>query len=105
MAVACRRSEEAVARGVFGVKAGNEIGADLVIGWPNHRSDHSAYWAARGAEPLHGIDRGLDDARERAAPAGMGGADDAGTWLGEEDRPAIGGAYADRQRPHAGDDG
>src|SRR5580700_2369807 len=35
----------------------------------------------------------------------MGGADDAGLWLGEEDWPAIRGAYADRQRPHARDDG
>src|SRR5580692_6700719 len=89
MAVACRRCEEAVARGVFGVKAGNKIGADLVIGLPDHRSDRSADLAAHGAEPFHGIDRGFDHARERAAPTGMGGADDASPWLGEEDRPAI----------------
>src|SRR5580700_568918 len=31
MAVACSRREEAVAGGVLGVKAGNKIGADLVI--------------------------------------------------------------------------
>src|SRR3984957_1908932 len=105
MAVARRRREEAVARGGFGVKAGNEIAADLVIGLPDPRSDRSGVWAALGAEPFHGIDRGLDDARERAAPAGMGGADDVGSWLGEEDRPAIRGAHPDRQRPHAGDDG
>src|SRR5580700_1904458 len=105
MAVAPSRREEAVAGGVFCVKAGNQIGADFVIGLPDHRSDDGADLAARGAEPLHGIDRGLDDAGERAAPAGMGGTDDAGVWLGEEDRPAIGGADADGERPHARDDG
>src|SRR5580704_17570473 len=105
MAVAGRRREEAVAGGVFCVKAGHEIGADLVMGLPDHRPDRSADLATLGAKPLHGFDRGLDDARKRAAPAGMGGADDAGAWVGEQDRPAIRGAYADRQRPHAGDDG
>src|SRR5580704_9363909 len=35
----------------------------------------------------------------------MGGADDAGLWVGEQDRPAIRGADADRQCPHARDDG
>src|SRR5580700_5241568 len=105
MTVAGGRREEAVAGGVLGVKAGNEIGADLVIGLPDHRSDRSADLAALGAQPLHGIDRGLDDPRKRAAPAGMGGADDAGPRLGEEDRSAIRGADADGERPHARDDG
>src|SRR5580700_11307636 len=105
MAVACGRREEAMAGGVFGVKAGNKIGADLVIGLPDHRPDHSADLAALGAEPLHGIDRGLDDARKRAAPAGMGGADDAGVWFGEENRPAIRGADPDGECPDARDDG
>src|ERR1700722_7879002 len=59
MAIAGSRREEAVAGGVFGVKAGNEIGADLVIGLPDHRSDRGADRAALGAEPFHGIDRGL----------------------------------------------
>src|ERR1700685_300343 len=62
MAVACSRREEAVAGGVFGVKAGDEIGADFVIDLPDHRSDYGADLAALGAEPLHGGDRGLDDA-------------------------------------------
>ena len=80
MAVARSRCEEAVAGGIFCVEAGNKVGADLVIGLPDHRSDRGDDAAALGAEPLHGVDRGLDDARERAAPAGMGGADDAGVW-------------------------
>src|SRR5580704_7175135 len=105
MAVACGRREEAVAGGVFCVKAGNKIGADLVIGLPDHRSDHGADLAALGAEPLHGFNRGLDDAGERAAPAGTGGADNAGVWVGKKDRPAIGGADADGECPQARDDG
>src|SRR5580704_12911855 len=35
----------------------------------------------------------------------MGGADDAGVWVGEQDRPAIRGADADGECPHARDDG
>src|ERR1700688_4978593 len=101
MAVARGRREEAVAGGIFYIKAGNKVGADLVIGLP----DHGADVAALGAEPLHGFNRGLDDAGERAAPAGMGGADDSGVWVGKKDRPTIGGADADGERPHARDDG
>ena len=41
----------------------------------------------------------FEDAGERAAPAGMGGADDARLGVGEEDRPAIGGADADARCP------
>src|SRR5580704_17315570 len=105
MAVARAWREEAVAGGVFCVEAGNKVGADLVIGLPDHRSDHGADLAALGAEPLHGFNRGLDDAGERAAPAGMGGADDSGVWIGKKDRSAIRGADADGECPHAGDDG
>src|SRR4029077_11332013 len=97
--------EKAVAGGVFGGKAGGEVGADLVIGLPDHRPDHGADLAARGAEPLHGLDGGLDDARECAAPAGMGGADDVGAWVGEQHRAAIRSAHPDGERPHARDDG
>src|SRR5580700_8754444 len=55
MAVAGRRREEAVAGGVFCVKAGHEIGADLVMGLPDHRPDRSADLATLGAKPLHGF--------------------------------------------------
>src|SRR6202030_2029089 len=83
VAVARGRREETVAGGVFGVKAGKKIWADLVIGLAGHRSDQGGVLAASGAEPLHGVDRGLDDPGERTAPAGMGGADGAGLWFGE----------------------
>src|ERR1700730_12744406 len=52
MAVACGRREEAVAGRVLCVKAGNKVGADLVIGLPDHRSDHGTDEVALGAEPL-----------------------------------------------------
>src|SRR6202140_1709123 len=52
VAVAGSRREEAVAGAVFGVKAGNEIWADLVIGLPDHRSDDGADLAALRAPPL-----------------------------------------------------
>src|SRR3984957_11864985 len=51
MAVAGSRREEAVAGRVFCVKAGHEIGADLVIGLPDHRPDRSAGLAALGGGP------------------------------------------------------
>src|SRR5580704_5500809 len=105
MAVARSRHEETVAGGIFCVETGNKVGADLVIGLPDRRSDRGADVAALGAEPFHGFNRGLDDAGERAAPAGMGGADDAGVWVGKKDRPAIGGADADGECPQARDDG
>ena len=62
-------------------------------------------WPRVGAKPFHGLDRGLDHAGQRAAPAGMCGADHAGLRIGEQDRPAIGRGDADGERAHAGDDG
>ena len=61
--------------------------------------------ALGGAEPLHRRDRRLDHAGERAAPAGMRGADHAGARIGQQHRPAIRSGDADGERPHAGDDG
>ena len=42
---------------------------------------------------------------ERAAPAGMGGADHAGLLVGEQHRPAIGGRHADGEAGRPGHDG
>src|SRR5580658_8999747 len=50
MAVARCRREETVAGGVFRVEAGKKIGANLIIGLPDHRSDHGADLAALGAK-------------------------------------------------------
>jgi len=47
-----------------------------------------------GAQHDHGGDGGLGDARERAAPARMGGADDAVESVGEQDGRTIGGQDA-----------
>ena len=52
-----------------------------------------------GAERDHAGDRRLDDAAERAAPAGMRGADHPGDRIDKQDRGAIGRQDAER---HAG---
>ena len=58
--------------------------------------------ARLGAERVHAGDRRLDDAAERAAPAGMRGADHPGDRIVKQDRGAIGREHAER---HAGDAG
>ena len=105
MAVAGGGREKAARGAVLGGETLDQIGADLVIGLPDHRPDGGADVAARGAEPFHGGDGRLDDARQRAAPAGMRGADHMGFRIGEQDRAAIGRGHADGKRAHAGDDG
>ena len=64
----------------------HEMGADLVVLARDRRADggDDAGWI--GAELHHGGDRIADDAVDRAAPAGMGRADDAGLRVGEQDR-------------------
>ena len=94
MAGARRRAEEAIAAGILRGKARDQIGADFVIVLPDHRSERGVDLAAFGAKPFHGLDRRLGDAGERAAPAGMRGADHAGDRIGEKDRAAIGGRHA-----------
>src|SRR4029079_12995680 len=96
--------EEAIARRILGVEAGDELGAHLVVALTDHRAQHGAYLATLGAKPLHGIDRCLDDPGERAAPAGMRRPDDSGLRVGKEDRPAIGSGYADGERAYPRDD-
>ena len=48
------------------------------------------------AELRHRAHGRLDHARERAAPAGVGGADHAGLGIGEQDRRAVGAEHAER---------
>ena len=69
----CR--EERFALGIFGGKAVYQVGTDLVIGLPDHRPQRRVNAFARRAELFHRRDRGLDDAKQRATPAGMDGAD------------------------------
>ena len=105
MPLARRRTEELRARFVLGCEAGDEIGTDFIVVLTDHRPERRTDAAARGAEPLHGGDGRFDHARQRAAPAGMRGADDARVRIGEQHRPAIGGADPDRKPGHAGHDG
>ena len=53
------------------------------------------------AERFHRGDRVLDDAVERAAPAGMGSGNDTCPGIGKEDRSAVGGQDAEDQTRHA----
>ena len=55
------------------------------------------------AELLHRGDGRIGDSGERAAPAGMGGADHPGLVIGEQDRRAIGGQDSEQQVRAVGD--
>ena len=46
--------------------------------------------ARLGAQRLHALDGRLGDAGQRALPAGVGGGDDAGLRVGQQDRRAVG---------------
>ena len=62
VALAWCRSEEALTIRILGDKTSDEIGADFVIGLPNHRTERGADSAAFGAQLLHRRDSGLDNA-------------------------------------------
>ena len=74
--------------------------AHLVGGRPDAGPDGGDHVGGIGAQLFHLLDGGRGDARERALPAGMGGGDDAGFRIGDEDRRAIGG---ERPADEAGD--
>ena len=72
--------------GIIRIRPGellNHLVADLVIALADHRADCNNEAAARGAQPLHGGDRRFQYPGKRAAPAGMGGADNARLRIGE----------------------
>src|SRR6185437_5329457 len=99
-----RGREEWTGLAILGGKAFDQIGPDLIVGLTDHRSQRNPDFFARCPEPLHGGDRGFDNAGERAAPARMGGADDARLRLGKQNGTAIGRRYADGERGDARDD-
>ena len=104
VALAGRRSEEALTIRILGGKTRDEIGADFVIAPPDHRTERRVNPTAVSAKSLHCGDGRLDNAGQRAPPAGMGRADHTGCRIGEKDRAAIGRGYADRKPRGAGDD-
>ena len=76
-----------------------EVDADLIGGLGDAGADDGDDAARVGAQGLHGRDGGVDHAAQRALPAGVGGADDAGLGIGQQDRRAVGGQDA---ADHAG---
>ena len=83
-------------------KARDEFGADLVGFLRDARAERGAMSAALCADPLHGRDGRLDDAGQRAFPAGMRRADDARLCVGEQDHAAVGAGDAERQARRRG---
>src|SRR5215470_8224228 len=69
----------------------HEIGANLVVGLTDHRSERRPDMWAGCTERFHGGDRCLDHAGEGAPPAGVRCADHPGLGVRQQDRPAIGG--------------
>src|SRR3954453_24134763 len=71
-------AEEARVPGVRRKELAHEFGADLVGVRADRRPEHRDRALAPRAKALHGEKRRREDAGERAAPAGVAGADDAG---------------------------
>ena len=91
--------EEAVAARIVVGEAIFEIDADLIAGGRDAGADDGDHAARFGAEGLHGGYGRMDDAVQRALPAGMGRADDPGLGIGQQDRGAVGGEDGARVLP------
>ena len=74
-----------------------KAGIDLVAGPGDARPDRGADMIAAGAECLHRRDGGAGNVAQRPLPPRMGGTDDAGRSVGEQDRRAIGSKDTERQ--------
>ena len=68
-----------------------------------HGPTAAAIRSTLGAERDHRRDRLVGDPGQRAAPAGMGGADHARFGIGEQHRRAVGGDDAEQQARPVGD--
>ena len=104
-AALARAWREKAGGGVVGRgEGGDKLGPDLVGGLADAGPQRGANVARRRAEPDHGRDRRLDDAAERALPAGVSGADHAGAGIGEQNHAAIGAGDAERETGRRSDD-
>ena len=83
--------EEAVAARIVVCESIFEIDADLIAGGRDAGADDGDHPPRLGAQGLHGGNGGVDDAAQRALPAGVDGSDDAGLGIGHQDRRAVGG--------------
>src|SRR5690606_37384195 len=82
---ACRNVEMMRAARVQGEKIGPELIPDLVIGRMNGGPIGGKDAGGIGPQFFHGGDDIADNAVDSAAPSGMGGADNAGFGIGQED--------------------
>ncbi len=98
-------TKKAALSGSCGDEAVLIVLSDLVGALGDGRAYHSADILGLGAEPRHGLDRGLDDAGQRPAPAGMGGADDVRGRIAKQHGRAIRREDADGEARNVGDDG
>ena len=91
-----RRSEEIGIGRIGGEERRGKFRPDLVGRLGDARADAGMDPRRRGAQRDHRRHRRLEHAGDRAAPAGMGGADHAGLGIGKQHRRAIGGEDAER---------
>jgi len=68
-----------------------EVGADLIGSLGDAGADDGDHAARVGTKCLHGGDGGVDDAVQRALPAGMGRAHDARPGISQQHGGAVGG--------------
>ncbi len=76
----------------------DEFRADFVAFAADHGAERDMNIGAARALRLHGGDGRLDHAKQRALPARVRGADDAGARVGEQQHAAVGAGDAQRER-------
>ena len=91
-----RRREPACVVSVRPFEPLAELGPDLVGRLTDTGPDGGGDPSPDGTQRFHRRDRSGEHAVQRAAPAGMGGADNSGAGIGEQDRRAIGRQDAER---------
>ena len=79
---------------VLGQERRGKLRTDLVGAGSDAGADRDRDALAPSAEPFHGGDGRVDDAAQRALPAGMRRADHAGVGIGQQHGRAIGGEHA-----------
>ena len=105
MALARRGNEEQPVLRIGLDEAFDEFAADFVGVLADQGADGGDDAAAFGAELFHRVDRGFQNAGQRALPPRMRRADHARAGVDEQDRSAIGRGGADGETFGAGDDG